>query len=55
MTAEEVIIELLQALQSGMGSDPFDFEVRAIENAEDYLDSHGYRRDGLTGETWLKK
>jgi len=53
--ASEIIIELLEALQASVSDYPFSYEKQAIERAEDYLNANGYRRDSLTGESWIKE
>jgi hypothetical protein len=45
MTADEIIIMMLEK----------PLNTSMVELAEDYLIGNGWRRDGLTGETWIKE
>jgi hypothetical protein len=50
---DEIIIMLMEQLVKK----PVMYDVTpkvAFQYAADYLEEHGWRRDGLTGQSWIK-
>ncbi len=54
MSPDEIIIMLIEQLE-GTSIMYNGTPKIVIGYAEEYLRDHGWRRDGLTGESWIKE